>query len=223
MLTHNLQSQHYIQNQFLRHRGDVCFSHCSFIRSLKKSLRIPPAASGQEPGKGSSWTRARTTWAAAPRQWLPHKEQAGHQQHPFGPGRLLRQSHQRKRHSERWGGGLPQARRQGSPTKDIEIQFRAEGSWGPQRLTQLKSRPARMGSPSWCGGTSVPSNARPAIPGQGTLLKRRRVTSPWTVILEMPTALISALSSRREFSVPGKATSVVNEGAFMRAESHGKS
>ncbi|XP_027407706.1 T-lymphoma invasion and metastasis-inducing protein 2 isoform X1 [Bos indicus x Bos taurus] len=117
----------------------------------------------------------------------------------------------------------PQARRQGSPTKDIEIQFQRLRISEDPDAHPAEEPPSKDGQPKLVRGhfCAIKRKANSTKRDRGTLLKAQTRhqsldSHPGNANLDLSSVL------EREFSVQSL-TSVVNEECFYETESHGKS
>ncbi|XP_043744271.1 rho guanine nucleotide exchange factor TIAM2 isoform X3 [Cervus elaphus] len=195
-------------------------------RSLKVLKNSSSSEWPGEPGKGSSLDSDEGSLSSGTQSsgCPPAGSRQGTQQHPHAgladfPDSLIKESDILSDDEDDY----PQARRQGSPTKDIEIQFQRLRISEDADAHPAEEPPGKDGQPKLVRGhfCAIKRKANSTKRDRGTLLKAQTRhqsldSHPGSANLDLSSVL------EREFSVQSL-TSVVNEECFYETESHGKS
>ncbi|KAJ1058441.1 hypothetical protein K5549_008358 [Capra hircus] len=195
-------------------------------RSLKVLKNSSSSEWPGEPGKGSSLDSDEGSLSSSTQSsgCPPAGSRQDTQQHPHSgladfSDSLIKESDILSDEEEDY----PQARRQGSPTKDIEIQFQRLRISEDPDAHLAEEPPGKDGQPKLVRGhfCAIKRKANSTKRDRGTLLKAQTRhqsldSHPGNANLDLSSVL------EREFSVQSL-TSVVNEECFYETESHGKS
>ncbi|XP_043313276.1 rho guanine nucleotide exchange factor TIAM2 isoform X3 [Cervus canadensis] len=195
-------------------------------RSLKVLKNSSSSEWPGEPGKGSSLDSDEGSLSSGTQSsgCPPAGSRQGTQQHPHAgladfPDSLIKESDILSDDEDDY----PQARRQGSPTKDIQIQFQRLRISEDADAHPAEEPPGKDGQPKLVRGhfCAIKRKANSTKRDRGTLLKAQTRhqsldSHPGSANLDLSSVL------EREFSVQSL-TSVVNEECFYETESHGKS
>ncbi|KAB0360927.1 hypothetical protein FD754_005083 [Muntiacus muntjak] len=195
-------------------------------RSLKVLKNSSSSEWPGEPGKGSSLDSDEGSLSSGTQSsgCPPAGSRQGTQQHPHAglaafPDSLIKESDILSDDEDDY----PQARRQGSPTKDIEIQFQRLRISEDPDAQPAEEPPGKDGQPKLVRGhfCAIKRKANSTRRDRGALLKAQTRhqsldSHPGGANIDLSSVL------EREFSVQSL-TSVVNEECFYETESHGKS
>ncbi|KAB0381025.1 hypothetical protein FD755_008809 [Muntiacus reevesi] len=195
-------------------------------RSLKVLKNSSSSEWPGELGKGSSLDSDEGSLSSGTQSsgCPPAGSRQGTQQHPHAglaafPDSLIKESDILSDDEDDY----PQARRQGSPTKDIEIQFQRLRISEDPDAQPAEEPPGKDGQPKLVRGhfCAIKRKANSTRRDRGALLKAQTRhqsldSHPGGANIDLSSVL------EREFSVQSL-TSVVNEECFYETESHGKS
>uniref|UniRef100_A0A8C2QTD0 TIAM Rac1 associated GEF 2 n=1 Tax=Capra hircus TaxID=9925 RepID=A0A8C2QTD0_CAPHI len=214
----------------LKNRVPVSGTCAFLIAASSRSLKVLKNSSSSEwpgePGKGSSLDSDEGSLSSSTQSsgCPPAGSRQDTQQHPHSgladfSDSLIKESDILSDEEEDY----PQARRQGSPTKDIEIQFQRLRISEDPDAHLAEEPPGKDGQPKLVRGhfCAIKRKANSTKRDRGTLLKAQTRhqsldSHPGNANLDLSSVL------EREFSVQSL-TSVVNEECFYETESHGKS